>query len=108
MFELGTGCKQVCNPARSPGGVLGGRFSALGAPLRALDISQVREVTLWVGFTGSSRIVFSTAINFLQKAKSVTLDALYYAAFDKDRNRSPIVDMKDFCIVNEWAPRPLP
>lgn len=48
-------------------------------------------------------IVFSTAINLLQKTKNVILDGLYYAAFDKDPKHPPIVDMKDFCIVNEWA-----
>ena len=48
-------------------------------------------------------IVFSTAINFLQKARNVTIDAVYYGAFDKDRKLAPIVDMKEFYIINEWA-----
>ncbi len=50
-------------------------------------------------------IVFSNAINFLQRAKAVHLKAVYYGAFemrDKD-NVAPIIDMKDFFIVNEWA-----
>ncbi|MEW6665753.1 MAG: TIGR02221 family CRISPR-associated protein [Thermodesulfobacteriota bacterium] len=48
-------------------------------------------------------IVFSTAMNFLQKARNVTIDAVYYGAYDANRKLSPIVDMKDFCIINEWA-----
>ena len=48
-------------------------------------------------------IIFSTAINFLQKARNITLNAVYYGAFDKDRKLVPIIDMKDFYIINEWA-----
>jgi len=48
-------------------------------------------------------IVFSTAINFLQKAKNIRLKGAYYAAFEKNRDLVPIVDMRDFYIVNEWA-----
>ena len=48
-------------------------------------------------------IVFSTAINFLQKAKGITLDAVYYGAYEKDRRLSPIVDMKQFYAINDWA-----
>jgi hypothetical protein len=48
-------------------------------------------------------IIFATAINFLQKAKGITLEAVYYGAFEKDKDLSPIIDMKDFYIINEWA-----
>jgi len=48
-------------------------------------------------------IVFSTAINFLQKARGVSLDAVFYGAYDKNRSLSPIVDMKDFYLINEYA-----
>jgi len=48
-------------------------------------------------------IVFSTAINFLQRAKGVRLKAVYYGAFEKNRSCSPIIDMKEFFVVNEWA-----
>ncbi len=48
-------------------------------------------------------IVFSAAINFLQKAKRVVLDAVYYGAYEKDRDLSPIIDMKDFYLIGEWA-----
>jgi CRISPR-associated Csx2 family protein len=48
-------------------------------------------------------IIFSTAINFLQKARGVTLDAIYYGAFDQDPNLVPLVDMKEFHLINEWA-----
>jgi len=48
-------------------------------------------------------IVFSTAINFLQKTRGIILDAVYYGAYDKDQTPSPIINMKDFYIINEWA-----
>jgi CRISPR-associated Csx2 family protein len=48
-------------------------------------------------------IVFSTAINFLQKARNVFIDGVFYGAFDKDRYLTPIVDMKEFYLINEWA-----
>ena len=48
-------------------------------------------------------IIFSAAINFLQKAKGITLNAVYYGAYESDKNLSPIIDMKDFYMINEWA-----
>ena len=48
-------------------------------------------------------IVFSTAVNFLQKAKNITLKAVYYGAYEKNKKLVPIIDMKDFYIINEWA-----
>lgn len=48
-------------------------------------------------------MIFSTAINFLQKSRGVILDAVYYGAYDKDRKLVPIIDMKDFYVINEWA-----
>ena len=50
-------------------------------------------------------IIFSTAINFLQKARNIHLKAVYYGVYENVRERgyAPIVDMKDFYIINEWA-----
>lgn len=48
-------------------------------------------------------IVFSTAIHFLQRAKDVTLEAVYYGAFDVPAEIKPIVNMRDFYTVNLWA-----
>ena len=48
-------------------------------------------------------IIFSTAINFLQKARNIQLFAVYYGAFVTKDQVAPIVDMKDFYVVNEWA-----
>jgi CRISPR-associated DxTHG motif protein len=48
-------------------------------------------------------IVFSAAINFLQKSKNVKINAIYYGAYDSNRECSPIVDMKEFYLINEWA-----
>lgn len=48
-------------------------------------------------------IIFSTAIHFLQRAKGIKLDGVYYGAFEKNPSQPPIVDMKDFFLINEWA-----
>jgi CRISPR-associated Csx2 family protein len=48
-------------------------------------------------------IIFSTAVNFLQKARHITLNAVYYGAFEKEKELAPIINMKDFYIINEWA-----
>ncbi len=48
-------------------------------------------------------IVFSTALNFLQKARNISIEAVYYGAFDSNRQLTPIVNMKDFYVINEWA-----
>ncbi|MCD6307097.1 MAG: TIGR02221 family CRISPR-associated protein [Deltaproteobacteria bacterium] len=50
-------------------------------------------------------IVFSAAINFLYKARDIRLKAVYYGAFDKkwELGYAPVVDMKDFYSINEWA-----
>jgi len=59
-------------------------------------------IDLTHGFRASS-IILSAAINFLQKAKAIQLMAVYYGAFEKNRQLAPIIDMKDFYIINEWA-----
>lgn len=50
-------------------------------------------------------VVFSTAIHFLQQARSVELAAVYYGAFEMstDDGRTPVFDMKDFYRINRWA-----
>ena len=48
-------------------------------------------------------IVFSTAVNFLQRAKGIELKGVYYGAYEKDRGLAPIIDMKEFYAINEWA-----
>jgi len=48
-------------------------------------------------------IVFSTAINFLQKAKNITIKSVFYGLFDETKKESPIIDAKDFFIINEWT-----
>jgi CRISPR-associated Csx2 family protein len=50
-------------------------------------------------------IIFSAAINFLQKARNVRLEAVYYGVFEKvsDLGHAPIIDMKEFYAINEWA-----
>lgn len=49
-------------------------------------------------------IVFSTALNFLQKAKNIRIKAVYYGAFEAGiENTAPIVNAKDFYVINEWT-----
>ena len=66
------------------------------------------EDTLTFDFTHGMRsvpIVFSSAIGFLTRAKKVTLDHVLYGWYDKNRpvNEHPIVDMKEFYEINNWA-----
>ena len=64
--------------------------------------------TLVLDFTHGMRavpIVFSSAIGFLNRAKGVTLAHALYAWYDmaeKDKVH-PIVDMRDFYAINDWA-----
>ncbi|MFP4350387.1 MAG: TIGR02221 family CRISPR-associated protein [Desulfococcaceae bacterium] len=60
-----------------------------------IEHGDILTVDLTHGYR-SIPIIFSAAINFLQKARAVRLDAVYYGAFDKNRRLAPIIDMKDF------------
>lgn len=48
-------------------------------------------------------IVFSNALNFLQKAKNIKLKSVYYGAYESNKDLSPIIDVKEFYIINEWT-----
>lgn len=50
-------------------------------------------------------IYFSAAINFLQKSKDIKLKHVLYGAFEKkdSSNVAPIIDMKEFYLINQWA-----
>src|SRR6056297_3310859 len=50
-------------------------------------------------------IIFSSAVGFLTRAKHITLDHALYAWYDRERKDAPhpIVDMKDFYVINDWA-----
>lgn len=48
-------------------------------------------------------IIFSTAIHFMQRAKGISVEHVFYGAYDKDRKLTPIIDMRDFYLINEWA-----
>ena len=63
---------------------------------------------LIIDFTHGMRavpIIFSSAVGFLTRAKHITLDHALYAWYDRDREDDPhpIVDMKDFYVINDWA-----
>ena len=70
--------------------------------LENIEHGDLLTVDLTHGYR-SVPIIFSAAINFLQKARAVRLNAVYYGAFDKNRKLAPIIDMKDFYLINEWA-----
>lgn len=64
--------------------------------------------TLIIDFTHGMRavpIVFSSAIAFLQRAKNVKLAHALYAWYDRERTDAPhpIVDMREFYVINDWA-----
>lgn len=67
-----------------------------------IDYGDELTIDLTHGYR-SIPIVFSTAVNFLQKARNITLNAVYYGAYEKNKGLAPIVDMKDFYVINEWA-----
>ena len=81
-----------------------GQWEWLERTLDFIDPGDELTVDLTHGYR-SIPIVFSAAINFLQKARNVTLQSVHYGAYDKakDLGFAPIVDMKDFYIINEWA-----
>jgi CRISPR-associated DxTHG motif protein len=72
--------------------------------LKHIEFGDEITVDLTHGYR-SAPIVFSAAINFLQKARKISLQAVYYGVFEqaKSLGYAPVIDMKDFYIVNEWA-----
>jgi CRISPR-associated Csx2 family protein len=59
---------------------------------------------VWFDMTHGYRafsIVLSAALSFIQKTKNIQLMAVYYGAVDAPGN--PIIDMKDFYQINQWA-----
>ncbi len=61
---------------------------------------------LYVDLTHGYRIVpivISTAIRYLQQTRNIVLKAVYYGAYERDTSCSPIIDCKDFYVINEWA-----
>lgn len=59
---------------------------------------------VWFDLTHGYRafsIILSAAIGFIQRSKKITLQAVYYGGEQAENH--PIVDMKDFYIINEWA-----
>ncbi|MBU4186047.1 MAG: TIGR02221 family CRISPR-associated protein [Desulfobacteraceae bacterium] len=70
--------------------------------LEHIEYADKLTIDLTHGYR-SIPIIFSTAINFLQKVKNITLSAVYYGAYEKNKELVPIIDMRDFYIINEWA-----
>ena len=48
-------------------------------------------------------VIFSTAINFLQKTKRIKVSHVFYGAYEKNKKMTPLVDMRAFYDINIWA-----
>lgn len=70
--------------------------------LTAVDKGDKLTIDLTHGYR-IGPIVISAAINFLQKSKNIILEHVFYGAFENDKDHPPIIDFKDFYIINEWA-----
>jgi len=69
---------------------------------QVIQKNDILTVDLTHGYR-SIPIIFSTAINFLQKTKHITLEHVFYGAYEEDTKRAPLVDMKSFYDINIWA-----
>lgn len=79
-----------------------GQWDLFEKLLARIEHEDKLSVDLTHGFR-STAIVFSAAINFLQRARKINLESVYYGAFEMDNAQPPIIDMKDFYVVNECA-----
>jgi CRISPR-associated Csx2 family protein len=48
-------------------------------------------------------VVFSAAIGYLKRAKNVRIESVLYGLYDLNLKEQPIVDIKDFYSINDWA-----
>ena len=48
-------------------------------------------------------LVAATALNFLRKARGVTVAHVLYGAYEKNPERPPIIDIAAFLAVDDWA-----
>ncbi|MDR3046245.1 MAG: TIGR02221 family CRISPR-associated protein [Bacteroidales bacterium] len=48
-------------------------------------------------------VVFSAAIGYLKRAKNVFVESVLYGVFEAKEEEKPIVDVKDFYTINDWA-----
>lgn len=65
-----------------------------------------KEDTIILDVTHGFRIipvVFSAAIGYLKRAKNVFVESVLYGVYDAPGDVKPIVDMKDFYTINDWA-----
>lgn len=72
--------------------------------LNCIEPGDILTVDLTHGYRAAP-IIFSAALNFLQKSRNVHLAAVYYGVFEKAATLgyAPVVDMKAFYAINEWA-----
>ncbi|GHT36954.1 hypothetical protein FACS189435_0940 [Bacteroidia bacterium] len=48
-------------------------------------------------------VVFSAAIGYLKRAKNVFVESVLYGVYEAEEEEKPIVDVKDFYTINDWA-----
>jgi hypothetical protein len=81
-----------------------GQWQWFEAILNCIEPGDRLTVDLTHGYRAAP-IIFSAAINFLQKSRNIQLEAVYYGVFEKvtSLGYAPIIDMKAFYAINEWA-----
>jgi len=102
LIRLGTKTDKIQSIIISENMASEGQWEWFEKIMDTIETDDELTIDLTHGYRASS-IVLSAAINFLQKARNVRLDAVFYGAYEKDRGLAPIVDMKDFYVINEWA-----
>lgn len=102
LIRAGAGENQIQRIIISENMAADGQWEWFEKMLATIEPEDELTIDLTHGYRASS-IVLSAAINFLQKARNIQLDAVYYGAYEKDRGLAPIIDMKDFYVINEWA-----
>lgn len=68
--------------------------------LNAVEKNTRLVIDMTHGFRAVA-IVISSAIGYLQRVRNVELEHVLYGAYDAEG--CPIVDMKDFYVINEWS-----
>ena len=80
----------------------GGQWKWFEAIFRKIEQNDRLSVDLTHGYR-SIPIIFSTAVNFLQKTKNIELAHVFYGAFEEKQEVTPLINMNAFFDVNVWA-----
>jgi len=102
LCELGTAKDKIVSIIITEDMAAEGQWEWFEKIMETIETGDNLTIDLTHGYRASS-IVLSAAINFLQQARKINLHAVYYGAYEKDRGLAPIINMKEFYIINEWA-----